>query len=346
MNGKPQMSTLTRERRRTTTLTTALALAGAIVAAPVPADHRPTHTPDWTDFNVHDPGITLLTLDSAVQALMLLVANPAPAGVVAPPCRFSGAVVAEDRTPPAFGSGLGQFVFEPLDLGPGEAMAVHVAPEEDTFGAGAIHARVLEVAIVPDRPGRGPCGVIVEMLGYDRGSEATEVHVDRYVLGVERTFHDPVGAGADLPLGFAGGNAAQHVRVILAQGFKISENQSPFPKAACSLSGELVARTVPVAGEDALAALSLEQAWPLKWQGPPDQAVAVVEVPLADLGASSVRRVDALFSLRLKGRPPAACLMQLQGTLQIVDADGRARTAVPRDRLFFGYNHFNHTLLH
>jgi hypothetical protein len=69
--------------------------------------------------------------------------------------------------------------------------------------------------------------------------------------------------------------------------------------------------------------------------------MALVEIPFAEFGATSDRRVDVLLSLRLKRPVPAVCFEELIGSLQIVDLTGKTRSVLPADRVFFNFNHFN-----
>lgn len=295
-----------------------------------------SHTPPWTDFNTHDPGIVVAVGGSAEQGAVLLIGNPD--GVV-PACHFSGVVRVDDSAPP-FGSGLKELVFEPVSLAPGESRAIDVSfmPEA---GEGARQELILRIE--SDKTGRAPCPLLVQVIGYDSGSRATEFVADWINLSyankpVAKTAIAPAEpVKSQLPLGFVGGNGLQAGR------FLISENQSPPPADRCGdVVGEVIAETVPrydTAGT-AVTGHNLQKAWPIEWQGPDLKKSALVEIPFAEFGATPERRIDVLLSLRLQRPVPAACLGALIGSLQIHDQTGKTRAVLPADRVFFNINHF------
>jgi hypothetical protein len=80
------------------------------------------------------------------------------------------------------------------------------------------------LAIEADDPGVGPCPLLVQALGYEAASGATGLLLDRFAIGVEKTFAAGTYAPGPHPLGFVGGSVAQHGRLIL-----ISDNRTPGP---------------------------------------------------------------------------------------------------------------------
>jgi hypothetical protein len=308
-----------------------------VLVLPTPTYIQPAHarnTPTWTDFNTHDPGIVLFVGGSAEQRIVLLIGNP---DVAVPPCHFSG-VVRVDDSPPPFGSGLKDLVFEPLSLAPGESRALDIPfmPDPD---AGTRQELILRVE--NDKPGRGPCPLLVQVIGYDSSSGATEFVIDRFAAGFEKTFAPADPMKSQLPLGFVGGNVQQVGR------FLISENNSPRPAARCDFTGEVIAETVPRldSADSAVSGHVMQKAWPITWEGTDLKRAALVEIPFAEFGATPDRRVEVLLSLRLKRPVPAACFGGLVGSLQIVDLTGKTRAVIPADRVFFNFNHFNNVPL-
>lgn len=297
-----------------------------------------SHTPSWTDFNTHDPGIVVAVGGSAEQGAVLLIGNPD--GVV-PACHFSGVLRVDDSAPP-FGSGLKDLMFEPVSLAPGESRAIDVSfmPEA---GEGARQELILRIE--NDKTGRSPCPLLVQVIGYDSGSRATEFVADWINLSyankpVAKTAIAPAEpVKSPLPLGFVGGNGGQ---VGL---FLISEINRPLPVGPCELIGEVIAETVPrhdTAGT-AISGHALQKSWPIEWKGPDLKKSALVEIPFAEFGATPDLRVDVRLSLRLQRPVPPACFGGLIGSLQIVDQTGKTRAVLPADRVFFNINHFKNT---
>lgn len=297
------------------------------------AEHLPAHTPDWTDFHTRDPGIVLAS-GSAAQGIVLLVANLSNE-TPARPCHFNGAVRTEQLHPP-FGSGLQHPVFSPLSLAPGESLAIELPPPD--IGVAPSQIKVLVMAIEADDAVDHRCPLMVQAMEYDTHSSATAVLIDRFTVGVERTFAVPGHARASVPLGFVGGNLGQAARLTL-----VSDHSSPLPAGGCALDGEVVAQIVPQPAEDpAGQTRSANNAWPISWQGPALKSFAIVEIPFGELDPGADRRVDALLKLRFDPPLPAACLKRLNASLQIFDqATGATRAVVPADRVFFNYHYFN-----
>jgi hypothetical protein len=297
------------------------------------AGHTLSPTPAWTDFNAHDPGI-LLASGPATQTVVLLLNNPSHVAF-GPPCQFSGVVRADDMPPP-LGSGLQDLVFEPISLATGESLAIDIPfmPDPD---AGVRQDLILRIE--QDDAASGPCPLLVQALGYDDDSGATEFMIhDRFALGLERTFDAAGEAGSPRPLGFAGGNANQSARFIL-----VSDNDSPLPAEHCELTGEVTAQTLPRLTEaSADQPQPVKAAWPIKWEGPSLRSVAIVDIPFEELGASAEQRVDALLSIRFDHPLSTVCPRRLNGSLQILDQPtGTTRAVIPTDRVLFDYQHFH-----
>jgi hypothetical protein len=301
------------------------------------AEHIPAHTPEWTDFNTHDPGIVFAS-GASTQAIVLLIANPADPAL-GRRCHFNGKVRTEELTPP-FGAGLDDLVFEPISLAPGESLAIDIPPHNASAPGAQIvpsQIRVLIMAIEADDAVSDQCPLLVQALGYDTGSGATEVLIDRYTFGVEKTFAVSGHVRSPVPLGFVGGDTDQAARLIL-----ISENNSPLPVAHCDLTGKVIAQLAPRLADDPDDQTgSIENAWPIKWQGPSSQSVAIIDIPFDEFDPAD-RRVDALLSLRFDHPLPAACLKRINASLQILDqTTGATQAVIPADRVFFNYHHFD-----
>jgi len=200
------------------------------------------------------------------------------------------------------------------------------------------HVRVPVLAIEADDPGVGPCPLLVQALGYEAASGATGLLLDRFAIGVEKTFAAGTYAPGPHPLGFVGGSVAQHGRLIL-----ISDNLSALPKDRCTPSGEVTARLVPrLEAGSGSPAPSLERSWPIKWEGPALKATALVEISFDELAPGADGRIDALLSLRFDEALPATCRQRISGSFEIYDqATGQARAVIPLDRTFFNYHHFH-----
>jgi hypothetical protein len=296
------------------------------------AGHIPAHTPDWTDFNTHDPGIVIAS-GSSTQALVLLIGNQSQE-TLGRPCHFNGAVRTEE-IPPPFGSGLDDLVFEPVSLTPGESLAIDLPPPD--IGIVPSQVRVLIMAIEADDAVSRSCPLLVQAMGYGNDSGATEVLIDRFTFGLERTFAVPGHARSSFPLGFVGGHAGQAARLIL-----VSDNNSSLPADRCEPSGEVIAQLVPHLNDESDdQTRSIENAWPIKWQGPTLKSIAIVDIPFGEFDPAD-RRVDALLSLQFDRPLPAACLKRINASLQVFDqATGATRAVVPMDRVFFNYHHFH-----
>lgn len=295
----------------------------------------PTPTPEWTDFNAHDPGIVLFADGSAKQAVTLLISNPAAS---APPCHFNGVVRVADLTPP-FGSGLRELVFEP-NLAPGQAVAIgNIRPPllDEWSSPTTGQPRILEIHIEAADSASRSCRLRVGALGYELESEATQFMIDlhRFTAGVEKTFAPPGRAGS-LPVGFVGGNAGQSAYLVLA------DNGASSPNPRCDLTGRVSAETLPAyeAEDSTSPGFSSRNSWPVKWEGPASQKVAVVRIPFQELGATAKERVDALLSVHFDRPPPTACLKGVSATLQIVDRETGAT------RAWSGKNLLDHELFH
>jgi len=273
------------------------------------------------------------------QAVAVLISNRShkPPGR---PCNFNGALRTEEITPP-FGSGLDELVFEPISLAPGESVAIDIQPPDVRAPGAQVHPsqiKVLIMAVEADDAVSSACPLLVQALGYDASSGATEVLIDRYILGVEKTFAISGDARSPVPLGFVGGNADQTARLVL-----ISENTSGLPADHCERSGEVIAQIVPRLHDDSDdQARSIEKSWPIKWQGPAIKSVAIIDIPFADLDPPADQRVDSWLSLRFDDPLPAACFKRLNSSLQVFDqSTGATRAVIPRDRVLFNYDHFH-----
>lgn len=297
------------------------------------AQAQARHTPEWTDFNTHDPGIVFAS-GSWTQALVLLIGNLSHE-TPGRPCHFNGAVRTEE-IPPPFGSGLDDLVFGPVSLAPGESLAIDLPPPDT--GIVPSQVRVLIMSIEADDAVSRSCPLLVQTMGYDTDSGATEVLIDRFTVGLERTFAVPGHAPSSVPLGFVVGNAGQATRLIL-----ISDNNSPLPADRCDLNGEVIAQRVPrLDDESADQTGSIENAWPIKWQGPSLKSVAIVDIAFGELDPDADQRIDALLSIRFDRLLPVACLKRLDAILQVFDqATGATRAVIPTDRVFFNYYHFH-----
>jgi hypothetical protein len=152
---------------------------------------------------------------------------------------------------------LENLVFAPLNLAPGESRAIDIPFMPDP-AAGARQELILRVK--NDKPGRGPCPLLVQAIGYDSSSRATEFVIDRFTPGFEETFPcaDPV--KSQLPLGFVGGNGQQVGR------FLISGNNSPLSCCPLRLYRRCGCRNCTASryGEFGLSGYALQKAWPIK----------------------------------------------------------------------------------
>ena len=273
----------------------------------------------------------------ANPAVVVLVANVARNDADAPACHFTGVLRGEEAGPD-FGAGLKQVVFEPLDLAPGESLAIDLPPTEPDGSVMPLHDRVLVASIERQEDGVGPCPLLVQALGYDPASAATAgIYEPPYRLTIFGSL--PSGDEAErrrLPLGFVGGSAAQSARLVL-----LSDHDGPVPDARCTPAGEVTAQVVPRLGGGG-SGVPIEQAWPVKWEGPGLESIAVTEIALDELVPGAPGRVDALVSLRYDAVLPAVCRARLSGSLEIYDvATGEVRAAIPLDRVFPDYHHFH-----
>jgi hypothetical protein len=268
-----------------------------------------------------------------VQAIVILISNQSQE-TLGRPCHFNGAVRTEE-IPPPFGSGLDDLVFEPVSLTPGESLAIDLPPPD--IGIVPSQVRVLIMAIEADDAVSRSCPLLVQAMGYGNDSGATEVLIDRFTFGLERTFAVPGHARSSFPLGFVGGHAGQAARLIL-----VSDNNSSLPADRCEPSGEVIAQLVPHLNDESDdQTRSIENAWPIKWQGPTLKSIAIVDIPFGEFDPAD-RRVDALLSLQFDRPLPAACLKRINASLQVFDqATGATRAVVPMDRVFFNYHHFH-----
>lgn len=301
----------------------------AVPARSAQAGHIPAHTPDWTDFNTHDPGIVIAS-GSSTQAVVLLIGNLSRE-MRGRPCHFNGAARIEEIAPP-FGSSLDDLVFEPLSLAPGESLAIDVPPDTQVIPS---QIKVLIMAIEADDAVSRSCSLLVQAMGYDTDSGATQVMVEKIFEDNARTTDIRT---SPVPLGFVGGNAGQAARLIL-----ISDNNSPLPADRCDLNGEVIVHLVPRLDNDSDdQTRSTENAWPIKWEGPSLKSVAIVDIPFGELDPTADQRLDALLSLRFDHPLPGACLKRLDASLQIFDqTTGSTRAVIPADRVFFNYHHFH-----
>ena len=272
------------------------------------------------------------------QAVVVLVSNRShePPGQS---CHFTGRARIEEVTPP-FGSGLEDFVFEPVSLAPGESVAIDIPPPDNSApGARVVPSqiRVLIIGFEADDAASGSCPLLVQAFGYDSDSGATEVLIDRFTIGAEKTFAVPTAIRSSVPLGFVGGAADQIARLIL-----FSNNNNGLPADHCQLTGEVIAQVVPRLADDPDDQIrSFEKSWPIKWQGPTTKSVAIVDISFDELDLSADPRVDSLLSLRFDHPLPAACLKCLTGSVQISNNQtGATQAVIPADRVFFNYRHF------
>ena len=272
------------------------------------------------------------------QAVVVLVSNRShePPGRS---CHFTGRARIEEVAPP-FGSGLDDFVFEPVSLAPGESLAIDIAPPDIPVPSAQVvpsQIRVLTIGFEADDAASGSCPLLVQAFGYDADSGATEVMIDRFTIGAEKTFAVPSDTRSSLPLGFVGGAAGQIARVIL-----FSDNTSGLPADHCQLTGEVIPQVVPRRADDPDdQTRSFERSWPIKWQGPTTKSVAIVDIPFDELDLPPDPRVDSLLSLRFDHPLPAVCLKGLSGSVQIFNNEtGATQAFIPVDRVFFNYHHF------
>jgi hypothetical protein len=274
------------------------------------------------------------------QAVVVLVSNQSHQ-LPGHSCHFTGKARIEEVIPP-FGSGLNEFVFEPVSLGPGKSLAIDIPPP-DIPGPGAnvvpSQTKVLIIGFEAHNAASASCPLMVQAFGYDADSGATEVLIDRFTMGAEKTSSAQRATRSPVPLAFVGGAVDQSARLIL-----FSDNTSGLPADHCRPTGEVIAQVVPRLADDPDdRARSIERSWPIKWEGPTIKSGAIVDVPFDtfDRGLPADQRVDAVLSLRFHHPLPAACLKWLSGSLQIVNGGtGATQAVIPVDRAFFNYHHF------
>jgi hypothetical protein len=117
-----------------------------------------------------------------VQAVVILISNQSQE-MPGRPCHFNGAVRTEE-IPPPFGSGLDHLVFKPVSLAPGESLAIDIPPPD--IGVAPSQIKVLIMAIEADDAVSRSCPLLVQAMGYDNDSGATEVLIDRFTFGFEK----------------------------------------------------------------------------------------------------------------------------------------------------------------
>jgi hypothetical protein len=274
------------------------------------------------------------------RAVVVLVSNRShqPPGQS---CHFTGRARIGEVIPP-FGSGLDDFVFEPVSLAPGESLAIDIPPPDIPGTSAQVvpsQTRVLIIGFEADNAASGSCPLMVQAFGYDADSGATEVLIDRFTIGAEKTFVVPRATRSSVPLGFVGGAAGQNARLIL-----FSDNTSGLPAHHCQLTGEVTAQVVPRLADDPDdQTRSIERSWPIQWQGPTAKSGAIVDIPFdkLDHDLPADQRVDSVLSLRFDHPLPAACLKWLSGSVQIFNnGTGATQAVIPVDRVFFNYRHF------
>lgn len=266
-------------------------------------------------------GISLPSSGSTDQAIVVLISNWVDRDAAGAPCHFTG-VVRADEIRPSFGAELQSLVFEPVGLAPGESVAVagiRLPPPDPDSSIAPSQLRVLALVIEADEPGPGPCLLMVGAMGYEPDNGAVRFLVDQFPVGRGTTPAAPGQLKSSVPLGFVMGNAQELAHVIM------SRNDRPLPEAKCELGGVLHAESVSLLDLDKAAGGgdTFRNSWPIKWTGPDTHSVAIFELPLAEFGAMADRSAFVMLAVHFDRPVPAACLKQVQATLQVADQSGQ-----------------------
>jgi hypothetical protein len=164
------------------------------------------------------------------------------------------------------------------------------------------------------------CSIATAVVGYDnyfRDTQYISPHRVSTVEGfaIKQTTIAPVSF-----IGFAGGNADQVVRIILTRFDAADDEQSE--GLQCDYSGAVMLQGAPILDSEQNEAIS--EAYPVKWTGP---GLKSVDVPLVELGATGVSRVDVVLSYVIDEGPLAPCANWLDIGVQVIDqSSGETRT--------------------
>jgi hypothetical protein len=313
------------------------ALAGELVGMPFPHEHV-----------LLARQVEAAESNRAPFALAVLLHNVRHSAVDVPPCHFHGALHAEVIGGDDSASDPLMPLTVPLELAPGQALAVDLVLPEPA--AVLSEPAVQVVRLVDATTGARPCPVHVQVLAVEVGSAATQLLVDRFTLGVQKTFPRTAAAEGLATLGFVGGNAAQAARLVL---LRTADKNWPMPtddpdfEEPRELLGHVAPRLAANGSGDGTGPVSFDTAWPIKWSGPIDKRMAIVDIDFSELGATKDTRVDIV--LRIPAGHPAPAASGLFANVRVWDivdlADpatpANSGASLPTDRVYFNYHHFH-----
>jgi hypothetical protein len=262
----------------------------------------------------------------ATQGLSMLIAHELTHVALQSQCRHAAKVIIFDITDPATPVEAGDPI--QLSLAAGQAVSIpEITPmRTGTPGSGAgISQSIFDIWVVSDGPPAASCGnLAVDVHGWDVATKKTVFQATWSkpapppAAVAEGPFKERGFAFLELGSGQAG-------RAILTDWTNHNDSDPGITLASlCDFSGEIVAETVPVldSQDSTVPAPHFRQAFPVKWEGPSTQSKRMTRSAIIDFrpdtppGSRSKMKLTLVFN----STQPAACLDQLSGTLQVVEA--------------------------
>jgi hypothetical protein len=223
------------------------------------------------------------------------------------PCTFSGELVATDTTPDRR---VPEEIYRvPVELAEGASLTVPIPYPYYSNPDG--ERREISVDINPAETADRRCSIATAVVGYDNDFQSTQYISPHRVTKID-SFAIKQAVVPVSFIGFAGGNSNQIVKVVLTR-FDPAEDEL-LEGRQCDYSGVLMVQGVPIVDSEHNEAVS--EAYPIKWTGPGFKAV---EVPLDELGATNVTRIDLVLSYVVDEGPLALCANWLDIGVQVID---------------------------
>jgi hypothetical protein len=285
--------------------------------------------PSKATFERTKPHVNVGTMPAQEPRILLYrMPDTAADAANAIPCRVT--LLAADITP-ATGPRL-VIIAEDIELHPGQSVAVAIPPVSTP------ERREVRVDINPAEDATGPCPLMVSAAGYDKVSEATEYYLD--IVGPARWYQSEVPPdGTSSPngpaptfahtLGFAGGNAAQSLRVVGSTP-EDTARQNPGIGVQCDYSGTLLIERVPLLGKEPDNVV--RRSYPVQLQ----QGRVILDTDFSEFGARPGTRVDVVARYEFNVPLNVGACADFDLTMQVIDRE-TGETAAAMKPFFYRY---------